>query len=62
MGFPVFARGIFTAEDKFSTDQAAIAKKYASIKKDRIRRSDAAKTYMSEMKRISEKSGFLGLF
>jgi len=62
LGFPIFARGIITAEDKFSTDQAAIAKKYPSIKKDRIRRSDAAKTYMSEMKRISEKSGFLGLF
>lgn len=61
-GFRIMVDGIILAEDKFASDQAAIAKKYPSIKKDRIRRSDAAKTYMSEMKRISERSGFLGLF
>lgn len=51
---PVFADGMILAKDQFAKDQARIAKYYPSIKSSSIRKSSAADTYMSEMKRIAD--------
>lgn len=62
LGFPIFVEGLILTKDDFAKDQARIAKKYPSIGKARIRNSDAAKSYMEQMKKMAETPKFLGIF
>lgn len=63
IGLPVLGDGIILAKDNFAVDRQRIAKKFPVIKSEKIRKSNAAQQYQSEMKRIAESpSGFLGMF
>jgi hypothetical protein len=63
IGLPVPGEALVIVSDEYQTDTARISKKYPSIRQASIRKSNVAKTYVAEMKRISNTpQKFFGLF
>lgn len=63
IGLAVPGEALVIVSDQYENDAARIAKKYPSIPKSTIRRSNVPAIYMAEMKRISNTpSKFFGMF